>query len=499
MAGVLFITQTISEVMNHLCNHIITAMRFRSAAILFAITVIVLIFGIGIGFNSPTDQIGVIRADYLNMRPEPGTHAPPITVLKQGTEVKIINREGMWLKIEYNGKVGYIQHREQYVHIIPAKPKKKTSEEKINEPSRKIERFRREAEEIERQLERREAKLRDITHKELGVLGSLNKLDLSMDKARRSIAINNSRLAVIEKKIAEKTEHYKNLTKQIKINEDYAAKRLVAIYKISWLGKMNILASAGSMHELLMRQRNLERILAHDEKVRQDLLEDKTRLKDLLDRLNEQQLEKQKLQANIRNQIKEISHKRADRNELLEEIRNKRSLQIEAIESLKQAAAELDQTIETLEVEIDPTQQITNINMQPFSEFKGLLKMPVKGKIISLFGPYKHPKFEVTNFRSGIDIEAKKGAKVLAVFAGHIAYAGWFKGYGNMIIIDHGGSYFTVYAHLETLLKTRGDYVNSGDDIATVGDTGSMFGPNLYFEVRHHGEPMDPLEWIIKG
>ena len=125
--------------------------------------------------------------------------------------------------------------------------------------------------------------------------------------------------------------------------------------------------------------------------------------------------------------------------------------------------------------------------------------MPVKGKIISAFGPYEHPKFRVTNFRNGIDIEADRGARVQTVFSGHVLYASWFKGYGNMIIINHGDKYYTVYAHLETLLKTRGEYVNTGDEIATVGDTGSMVGPKLYFEVRHRGKPMNPLDWIIAG
>jgi septal ring factor EnvC (AmiA/AmiB activator) len=472
----------------------------RTAAILFATAIIVITFRPGMAFSSAKDEIGIITAQNLNMRPEPGTNSPPIMVLKQGTEVKIIKHEGAWLKIEYNGRVGYIQNRKRFVHIVPAKPTKaKRIGQGKSSVDRKIERFEREAEYIDRQIEEREVRLEDITQKELGVLGSLNRLDISMDKASRRVSTGKSQLADLEKKIAKTTEHYKNLTKQIGINEEYAAKRLIALYKISWSGKMGLLASARSMHELLQRQRTLERILAHDEEVRQQLLEDKIRLKDLLDRLNAQQMKKRALQTRIKKEFKKLSRQRTRRTALLEEIRNKRSLQIAAIESLKQAADALDQTIAALKVEINPTEQLTNMNMQPFSEYKGLLKMPVKGKIINLFGPYQHPKFKVTNFRSGIDIEADRGAKVQAVFAGHILYASWFKGYGNMIIINHGDNYYTVYAHLEAILKTRGDFVNTGDDIATVGDTGSMFGPKLYFEVRHRGKPMNPLEWIIKG
>ncbi len=122
--------------------------------------------------------------------------------------------------------------------------------------------------------------------------------------------------------------------------------------------------------------------------------------------------------------------------------------------------------------------------------------MPVKGKIVSHFGPYKNTEFNVKNFRSGIDIKAGKGSPIRAVCVGQILYSSWFKGYGNMIIIDHGNNFYTLYAHAEELFKTEGDHVETGEVIATVGDTGSMTGPGLHFEVRHHGKPLDPVKWL---
>jgi septal ring factor EnvC (AmiA/AmiB activator) len=85
------------------------------------------------------------------------------------------------------------------------------------------------------------------------------------------------------------------------------------------------------------------------------------------------------------------------------------------------------------------------------------------------------------------------------VAPGTILFADWFKGYGNMIILDHGGSYYTLYAHIEDAFKTKGDRVDRGEVIATVGDSASMTGPGLYFEVRHHGKPENPMLWLKKG
>ncbi len=125
--------------------------------------------------------------------------------------------------------------------------------------------------------------------------------------------------------------------------------------------------------------------------------------------------------------------------------------------------------------------------------------MPVNGKIVQFFGSYTNTEFNLINFRSGINIRAERGEPISAVYKGRTLYASWFKGYGNMIIIDHGSNHYTVYAHVEELFKQKGDRVETGEVIATVGDTGSIYGSRLYFEVRYHGKPMDPLLWIKEG
>ncbi|MFP4387749.1 MAG: murein hydrolase activator EnvC family protein, partial [Desulfococcaceae bacterium] len=82
---------------------------------------------------------------------------------------------------------------------------------------------------------------------------------------------------------------------------------------------------------------------------------------------------------------------------------------------------------------------------------------------------------------------------------GEVIYAGWFKGYGNMIILDHGDHYYTLYAHAGELFKGEGDIVRSGEVIASAGHGGAMEGSGLHFEVRHHGKPLDPMEWLKTG
>ena len=203
--------------------------------------------------------------------------------------------------------------------------------------------------------------------------------------------------------------------------------------------------------------------------------------------------------AEYQKQIRVMSLERAARAKLLADIRKQKALELAAIDALTQAADNLEHKLKLLNTEKIQSVPDKNISQLSFPAHKGLLIMPVNGKIMNLFGSYKNPKYNITNFRSGIDIKADHGEPVRSVFKGKVIYSDWFKGYGNMIIINHGNSYYTVYAHMEETFKSKGDAVDVGEVIATVGDTGSMTGAKLYFEVRHHGKPINPLKWLKKG
>jgi septal ring factor EnvC (AmiA/AmiB activator) len=441
-------------------------------------------------------EIGVVTVEDLNLRPEPGTRQPPIMQLKQGTEVEIEEHLDGWLKVRHAGRVGYINNSSDYVQILGADDRQK-GRPADSVSAQQIQDYRRESKDLKRKIEETEARFKAFTEREATVLSSLDGLDYAIDRARRRVKANRDELAGLEDQIQASRELYQQLVDSVDANEAYAAKRLAALYKLNRNGTIPVLASSGSIYEMIKRKKYLERILANDEQVRQNLLEEKLRLKKILDQLDAQQAQKKRLKADIDAQIEKLSRNRTDRSQVLARIRSEKSLQLAAIESMKAAAKTLDQTVEKLVAQPEP--QNAAGQLDSFSNFKGLLKMPISGKIICFFGPQKDTKFNVSVFRSGIDIQAQKGAVIRAVFAGRVLFADWFKGYGNMVIIDHGDGYYTVYAHLEELFKQKGYYVNTGEDIATVGDTASLDGPILHFEVRHHGKPLDPMEWIVNG
>ena len=132
-----------------------------------------------------------------------------------------------------------------------------------------------------------------------------------------------------------------------------------------------------------------------------------------------------------------------------------------------------------------------------FRSRKGHLPLPVVSGLIEVgFGKVVNPRFNTVTVQKGIDIRGALGAKVLAVGIGTIAFSGWLKGYGNLVIVDHGGGYHSLYAHLAHSLVEAGNEVEEGEEIAAVGDTGSLKGAFLYFEIRKQGQAIDPAPWL---
>ncbi len=366
-------------------------------------------------------------------------------------------------------------------------------------PHSRIETFKQRQQDISHEIKKGRKELEAIGRREAEVIERLNRLEQALDKCSKRVTALKQDMEKLQKKIDGASEQLAELRERIRSNQETVARRLVAFYKIKRLGRFSLLASAESLNEFLQRQSAFKRILAYDENVRQNLKANQAELKKILQGLDEDKVQRSAVVVAYQEQTRLMTREREERTKLLAAIRGRKELELAAIDALSHAAEELDRKIKSINSNHSEADEDLKPSQLSFSDHKGLLIMPVKGKITNLFGTFKDPKYHVTNFRSGIDIETEKGEPIRSVFRGSVIYSDWFKGYGNMIIIDHGDSYYTVYAHLEEAFKSTGDKVDTSEVIATVGETGSMTGDKLYFEVRHHGKPVNPLVWLKKG
>ncbi|MEO0438061.1 MAG: peptidoglycan DD-metalloendopeptidase family protein [Pseudomonadota bacterium] len=153
--------------------------------------------------------------------------------------------------------------------------------------------------------------------------------------------------------------------------------------------------------------------------------------------------------------------------------------------------AQLAELLQKLETAV--AQLITEVDVEAFSEAKGSMPLPVKGKLNQRFG---RPRNQGKMRWQGISLLAETGAAVSAVHHGRVVFADWLRGSGLLMVIDHGEGYMSLYAHNDSLLREVGDWVSTGTAIATVGNSGGQDQAGLYFEIRKDGKPMDPLRWV---
>jgi septal ring factor EnvC (AmiA/AmiB activator) len=367
-------------------------------------------------------------------------------------------------------------------------------------PPETVDALRREADSVEKDIRQRAAEVESFARREGDVLSDLDRADRALQRYRRQAAALEAEMSELDRKTAGASNAAEDLARRIRANRGYLSRRLVALYKIRQMGALNAPAPGDSVVAVLTRQRALERILAHDEQAYAELVAYDAELAELRQLLSRRQEEKRERMAEHERTLSAMTRERANRERLLTRVRSEKDLRLAAIESLKEAARALDWKIQGLtRSPAAPGAGGVPPAPRPFATLKGLLILPVKGKIVHLYGSYRHPRLNVPAFRSGIDIASERGEPVKAVAAGAVVFSDWFKGYGNVVIIDHGEHYYSVYAHLQDAFKPLDAPVRAGEVIATVGDAGALGATGLYFELRHGDRPLDPLEWLQLG
>jgi septal ring factor EnvC (AmiA/AmiB activator) len=436
-------------------------------------------------------DVGIITVDRLNLRPQPGIKAAPIKVLIRGNQVQIIEKKGDWLKVRQDDVTGYVRNSPRFLHVLTIND--------ISENEGNAAQLEETSEAIGKKIVQSKDEIKRVTEKEQSVLERLDIIEQKIMAERSRISNLQDELSVLDERIAENHGLTHDISNRITLLYDYAKKRLTALYKMNQLDTLSVLVSAKSLSDMFFRNQALEMIFVHDEAVRNQLLSEQAYLQELTDQLAFQRNTKQAVEQKLSAEINKLSQEKENRAQLLAAIQSEKSLKLFALKAFEQAATFIEEKIKHIEQHPITSKGDVYQPERHFSAFKGLLKLPVNGKIILGFGPYRDKKLDVDHFSNGINIQAEMGEPIHAVSDGKIIFSSWFKTYGNMIIIDHGFHFYTVYAHAQELFKAKGDRVKSREVIATVGDTGSISGPKLYFEVRHHGKPIDPAEWINKG
>lgn len=274
-------------------------------------------------------------------------------------------------------------------------------------------------------------------------------------------------------------------------------RRLRNIYKYGEQPGLQVLLGATSAVDLVRRFEWLLLVADQDRRLYDDIQASVARVREAEDALAGKQDEVQAIRVESERERLSLAEKREERRKLLDKVRSQKRNREEMIGELEQAERKVQGLLADLQ---ERAKRLIEGGLPPdgtgFEKMKGNLPWPVKGKVSRWFGVQTDKRFGTSTFNGGIDIEAAEETDVVAVHTGRADYVNWLPGYGQCIILNHGGGYFSLYAHTSKVFVSAGDLVTGGSVIATVGDTGSLLGNVLHFEIRKDAEPVNPGPWL---
>ncbi|MEX2148151.1 MAG: peptidoglycan DD-metalloendopeptidase family protein [Candidatus Rokuibacteriota bacterium] len=375
------------------------------------------------------------------------------------------------------------------------------------QPSRKsddpIQAEQRKLQQAERQLREEQQKAAAARARETSVLAEIEAIERRLAAKRRQVVQLDRRITRATAEATTVRGEIHQLEGQRSGQQEALARRLRAMYKVhAQGGALPVLLSGEDPLARAAAVRHLTSLAALDARLIQEYRGTSDRLEDRKSREETRQRELATLRSDAQREQAEIDRDAAKRRILLAKVRDERTYHERMVGELTEARKRLEAFIRDLQArqrrlaKVPPSRSAPEAPGTGFAGLRGRLPWPADGRVVASFGARVHPRFGTRTFRNGVDIEAVEGKDVAAVYAGHVIYTGWFKGYGNLIILDHDHEYYTLYAHIADIQVKEGEDVQQGQRIGTVGDTGSLEGPRLYFEVRHQGKPQNPEQWL---
>jgi septal ring factor EnvC (AmiA/AmiB activator) len=335
------------------------------------------------------------------------------------------------------------------------------------------------------------AKIMANKQEKSSILNDIYALELQTESVH--IELNKADLLMADAKarIIRKQKEEEVLRVKIQYSQDHVRRILRVLYKMGEMGYMKLFININSVDQLFRNYRLIVSLM--DDKVmeireiRHDLVKlqkVKAELQVEFDRLAGLKDEK----AGKLSRLKELKKEKLD---MITRINQQRELNSRLLDELKIESENLTRVLD---------QKTTDkvIDAIDLGTLHGKLAWPLRGTIISSFGKKKSAKFDTYTMNTGIEIKPERSDEIKVVGGGEVIFCDYLKGYGNVIIIQHAGNFHTLYGHCASFTKQPGDRVAAGDVIALAGNSGSLYGKALYFEIRQSLKPLDPLLWLGK-
>lgn len=352
---------------------------------------------------------------------------------------------------------------------------------------------------IRSRMDKEKKALSAIMKKQGNLLGKIEALKSQLNRSKKRLALLTREQEIAASESRELETGIKELTKRLDKKREAMKARIRTRYRFGQRSSIRVWIDAKSFADFSRRRKYLDVIFMVDLGRIAEYRELMAEWLNAGERLAAKQASLKSLQAVLEDQRSQINSEKRSMTGLLRAIEEEKSTHEAMLSELKASAVRLSGIIAAFDRKSLPPEDgdtVLEDTGESFSQLRGALCYPSPGRVLSGFGKKVHPRFNTVTMQNGIEIGAGEGAPVRAVFKGVVRFAQWFRGYGNLVIIDHENGYYTVYAHLAGIGAGVGQRVSRGTTIGTVGDTGSLQGTSLYFEIRHHKQPLNPEHWL---
>jgi septal ring factor EnvC (AmiA/AmiB activator) len=347
---------------------------------------------------------------------------------------------------------------------------------------------RQELRQIQRQLSQYQQQLHDNSQQEVSLLATLDAIALHQEELARRLRHAEQDLRATQQHVQDLQQVYNQRYEQMQDQRQVLMQRLRRLYKLGRQQDAAAFFAAKDVTEFTYKVQYMRRMAVYD---RQQIERYHDTLQQLMSARASLIAAQQHLigdQETIQQHQAALTQERQHQAALLRRIRQEKHLAEEAVTELAQASEKLTHFIAQL-------REARKLKIRS-TVVKGHIDWPVDGPILSPYGRIRHRQLDVDTIQNGISIGAPLGSDVRAVEAGKVVYADWFKGFGRLLIIDHGDQVISLYGHTSEILVGVDDTVQAHQIVAHVGNSSAGGDPALYFEIRHRTVPQDPLLWL---
>lgn len=341
---------------------------------------------------------------------------------------------------------------------------------------------------LQRQAEEQQAKTNEASAKVENVSERLRQIQEELRVATAEYKEVKGQLDSVEDKISDNTELLQKTEADLKVKNKKLQQRVRDIYINGQISYVDVLFGAKDFADLMTRMDVLKRIIKHDYDLIMKVKEEKATVENTRAQLEKDKAEAEVLVTDAQAKKAKVEDKESEQQVLLDQAIYDRDTSERMYEEIMAASQEVATMIRR--------SQMSSAGYSGAPAGAGGMIWPISGPITSEFGWRTHPIFGTARFHSGLDIGGDYGMPIYAAASGTVIYAGWISGYGNAVIIDHGGGVTTLYGHNDSLNVSEGENVAQGQVIAMCGSTGNSTGPHCHFEVRENGEPVSPYGYL---